>query len=193
MKKFIIGITGASGSIYAIRLTEELLNKGYIIHIVATDNGKKVLHYETGIDFSDWIYSLKNKYKDKIFLDNINDLFSGIASGSFKTDGMIIAPCSMSTLGEISHGMSKNLLGRAADVCLKEKRPLVIVPRETPLNSIHLRNMLTLSEMGVTILPAMPGFYHKPETLDDAVNFVVGKILDCLDIDNNLFKKWRND
>lgn len=191
MKKYIIAITGASGSIYAVKLIEELLKNSYSIHLIVSDNGAKVLEYETGIKLLNFIEDMKEKYGN-ITLEDIDNLFSSVASGSFKTDGMIILPCSMSSLGEIAHGVSKNLIGRAADVCIKEKRPLVIVPRETPLSSIHLKNMLILSESGVTILPAMPGFYHKPESLEDAVNFVVGKILDVLNIENNLFKKWGN-
>lgn len=191
MKKYIIAITGASGSIYALRLIEELLKNGHSIHLIASDNGAKVLEYETGIRLFNFIEGMKEKYGN-ITLEDIDNLFSSVASGSFKTDGMIILPCSMSSLGEIANGVSKNLIGRAADVCIKEKRPLIIVPRETPLSSIHLKNMLILSESGVTILPAMPGFYHKPECLEDVVNFVVGKILDVLNIENNLFKKWGN-
>lgn len=191
MKKYIIAITGASGSIYAVKLIEELLKKNYSIHLIVSDNGAKVLEYETGIKLLAFIEDMKEKYGN-ITLEDINNLFSAVASGSFKTDGMIILPCSMSSLGEIAHGVSKNLIGRAADVCIKEKRPLVIVPRETPLSPIHLKNMLILSESSVTILPAMPGFYHKPESLEDLVNFVVGKILDALNIENNLFKKWGN-
>ncbi|WP_055669338.1 UbiX family flavin prenyltransferase [Desnuesiella massiliensis] len=191
MKKYIIAITGASGSIYAVKLIEELLKNGYSIHLVVSDNGAKVLEYETGIKLLNFIEDMKEKYGN-ITLEDVDNLFSSVASGSFKTDGMIILPCSMSSLGEIAHGVSKNLIGRAADVCIKEKRPLVIVPRETPLSSIHLKNMLILSESGVTILPAMPGFYHKPENLEDVINFVVGKILDTLSIENNLFKKWGN-
>lgn len=191
MKKYIIAITGASGSIYALSLIEELLKNGHSIHLIVSDNGAKVLEYETGVRLFNFIEGMKEKYGN-ITLEDIDNLFSSVASGSFKTDGMIILPCSMSSLGEIAHGVSKNLIGRAADVCIKEKRPLVIVPRETPLSSIHLKNMLILSESGVTILPAMPGFYHKPESLEDVVNFVVGKILDILNIENNLFKKWGN-
>lgn len=129
-------------------------------------------------------------FSNKTIFQDVEDLFAPTASGSFKTDGMIIISCSMSSLGEIANGVSKNLLGRSADVCIKERRKLVIVPRETPLSSIHLKNMLTLSEAGATILPAMPGFYHKPENLEDLIDFMVGKVLDTLNIDNNLFTKW---
>ncbi|MBL4932848.1 MULTISPECIES: UbiX family flavin prenyltransferase [Clostridium] len=191
MKKVLIGITGASGSLYAKRLIEELVQKDIFVYIVASDNGKKVMEYETSINLESWVYSLKEKYKN-IQLEDINNMFSNVASGSYKLDGVIIIPCSMGTLGEISNGISKNLIARAADVALKERRNLIIVPRETPFNTIHLENMLKLSKMGATILPAMPGFYHKPETLEDLVNFVIGKILDYLSIENDLFKKWGN-
>ncbi|MCB2290358.1 UbiX family flavin prenyltransferase [Clostridium sp. CS001] len=189
MKKIVVGITGASGSIYSVRLVEELLKKGIFVHIICTDNGKKVMKFETDLDIDEWIKELGMKY-NHVKLEDINNLFSGIASGSFKFDAMIILPCSMGTLAEISNGLSKNLLCRAADVALKENRKLIIVPRETPLNAIHLDNMLKLSKLGVIMLPAMPGFYHKPESMADLINFVVGKILDSLSIENNLFKKW---
>lgn len=191
MKKIVVGITGASGSIYAIRLIEELLKKEIFVHIICTDTGKKVMKYETSIDIEEWIIDLKEKY-NHVKLEDINNLFSGVASGSYKFDAMIILPCSMGTLAEISMGLAKNLLCRAADVCLKENRKLIIVPRETPLNAIHLENMLKLSRLGVTILPAVPGFYHKPQSIDDLINFVVGKILDSLSIENTLFTKWED-
>ena len=191
MRKIVIGITGASGSIYAVRLIEELLSKGIFVHIICTENGKKVMKFETSLDIHEWVQELKDKYNN-VKLEDINNLFSGVASGSFKFDAMIILPCSMGTLAEISNGLAKNLLCRAADVALKENRKLIIVPRETPLNAIHLENMLKLSKLGVSILPAMPGFYHKPESMDDLINFVVGKILDLLSIENILFKKWED-
>ncbi|KOA18094.1 putative aromatic acid decarboxylase [Clostridium homopropionicum DSM 5847] len=189
MKSIIIGITGASGSIYAIRLIEELLKNNINIYVICTETGRKVVKFETGTDIDEWIGNL-SKASNNIHLEDINNLFSSVASGSFKFDSMIILPCSMGTLAEISNGLAKNLLCRAADVALKENRRLIIVPRETPFNAIHLENMLKLSRLGVTILPAMPGFYHKPKTIEDLINFVVGKILDSLSIENTLFKKW---
>ena len=204
MGSYIVGITGASGSIYGVRLIEELLVTGNDVHIVITDSGKKVIEYETGYHAEAFARHLEingntisgkkgNRNfsnKGKVIFYEIDNLFAAIASGSFKTDGMIVLPCSMSTLAEIANGISKNLLTRAADVCIKEKRKLVIVPRETPLSTIHLKNMLALSETGVTILPAMPGFYHKPQSMEDLINFVVGKVLDTLNIENQLFEKW---
>lgn len=191
MKRIVVGITGASGSIYAIRLIEELLKNDTFVHVICTENGKKVMNFETSIDIDKWVKELQEK-SSSIKLDDISNLFSGVASGSFKFDAMAIVPCSMGTLAEISNGLSKNLLCRAADVALKENRKLIIVPRETPLNAIHLENMLKLSRLGVNILPAMPGFYHKPETMEDLINHIVGKILDSLSIENSLFKKWED-
>ncbi|MDF2530944.1 MAG: UbiX family flavin prenyltransferase [Clostridia bacterium] len=191
MSKYIVGITGASGSIYGIRLIEELLKNRNEVHIIITDSGKKVLKYETDYTVELLIKHLE-EFGSSIKAHDIDDLFAATASGSFKTDGMIILPCSMSTLGEIANGMSKNLLGRSADVCLKERRKLIVVPRETPLNTIHLKNMLSLSEAGAVILPAMPGFYHKPGTIEEVIDFVVGKVMDSLGIENNLFRKWVN-
>lgn len=189
MSRYIVGITGASGSIYGIRLIEELLKRNNEVHLVTTENGKKVVSYELEKSFNE-IVDRFNIYNGNLHIHDDQDLFAPIASGSFKTDGMIILPCSMSTLGEISHGVSKNLLGRAADVCLKEKRRLIIVPREAPLSPIHLKNMLSLSELGVSIIPAMPGFYHRPKTIDDLVNSIIGRIMDGLGIVNDLYLDW---
>ncbi len=213
--KYIVGITGASGSIYGVRLVEELLKTGNQVHIIISESGKKVLKYEmdytdeellkhfqefssgSGSSNSNGNGSGSGKGNDngngsELIVHQIDDLFAATASGSFRTDGMIILPCSMATLGEIANGMSKNLLGRSADVCLKERRKLILMPRETPLSTIHLKNMLSLSEAGAVILPAMPGFYHKPETIEDLIGFVVGKVLDSLGIENDLYKRWGN-
>ena len=191
MKKIVVGITGASGSVYAVRLVEELLGKGIAVHIICTENGKKVMKYETGVDLEQWVQELKQKCSH-VQLEDINNLFAGVASGSYKFDAVVVIPCSMGTLAEISSGLSKNLLCRVADVALKESRKLIIVPRETPLNPIHLENMLKLARLNVTILPAMPGYYHMPQTIQDLIDFVVGKVLDNLCIENSLFEKWGN-
>lgn len=189
MKKVVVGITGASGSIYAKRLIEELALKGYLVHVIATDKGKQVFKYELALDLKQWIQELK---QPNVKLEDNQNLFAGVASGSHGFDAVIVMPCSMGTLAEISHGLSRNLLCRAADVALKEGRKLIIVPRETPFNTIHLENMCRLSKVGATIIPAMPGFYHHPQTLEDLVNFVVGKVLSYLNIDHNLFKTWED-
>lgn len=192
MSKYIVGITGASGSIYALRLIEELLQKGHEIYLISTQNGEKVFNYEMNRTLDSVIESLSH-YKEKVKKLSVDDMFAPVASGSFKTDGMIIVPCSMATLAEIASGLGKNLLTRAADVCIKEKRRLILVPRETPLSSIHLKNMLVLSDAGVTILPAMPAFYQKPGSINDMADFIVGKIFDTLGIENKLFLKWGNN
>lgn len=192
MKRYIVAITGASGSIYALRLLEELCKIPCEVHLVMSSNGSKVFQYETGYTSEQLLEYLKNK-NGTIILHNVDNLFASIASGSFKTHGMVVVPCSMSTLAEMAMGVSKTLLTRAADVALKEKRKLIVVPRETPLSTIHLRNMLSLSETGAVIMPAMPSFYHKPTSLEDIVNSLVGRILDSLEIENNLYNKWGED
>ncbi len=189
MKRIVVGITGASGSIYAKRLIEELLRLDLEIHVIATATAEKVFAYELDLEFKSYMEKLRKQYHQLILEENDN-LFAGIASGSYGFDAMIVMPCSMGTLGEIAYGLSKNLLVRAADVALKEKRPLILVPRETPLNAIHLENMLKLAKMDVSILPAMPGFYHKPKSLEEVIDFVVGKVLDHLGIHHQLFQKW---
>jgi polyprenyl P-hydroxybenzoate and phenylacrylic acid decarboxylases len=162
------------------------------VHLVITDNAREVIQKEIGETTDTIIGELKDTYSN-LKTHDINNMASSIASGYFKTNGMIIMPCSMATLAEIAMGISKNLLGRSADVCLKERRKLIIVPRETPLNNIHLRNMLYLSEAGAEVLPAMPGFYHKPETINDMVDFIVGKVLENLNIKNNLLKNFSEE
>lgn len=189
MARYIVGITGASGSIYGVKLVEELLKSNNEVFLVATSNGKKVLEFELELDFKKWIDKLNEAY-GKLNLCDINDMFSSIASGSFKTDGMVIAPCSMGSLSKISNGITDNLLIRAADVMIKEKRKLILVPRETPLSSLHLKNMIALSDLNVTILPPMPAFYNKPKTIDEIVSNTVGRILSSLNVENNLYSEW---
>lgn len=192
MKRYVVGITGASGSIYGVRLIEELLKDDCEVFLIVSENGKKVLEYENDFIFEKWLEEL-NKSIGKLVLCDINDMFSPIASGTFKTEGMVIAPCSMGTLSKISNGITDNLLIRVADVMIKEKRKLVLVPRETPLNSIHLRNMLELSNLNVTILPPMPAFYHKPKTLNELINITVGRMLTSLSVDNELNRQWSGE
>ncbi|MFT5872356.1 MAG: 4-hydroxy-3-polyprenylbenzoate decarboxylase [Clostridium sp.] len=187
--KYIVGITGASGSIYGVRLIEELVKKDNEIYLVITDNGRKVLEYEMEINFEKWLQNINNN-KGKLQLCLVDDMFSCIASGSFKTDGMVIVPCSMGTLSKISNGTSDNLLIRAADVMIKEKRKLILIPRETPLSSIHLKNMLFLSNLNVMIIPPMPAFYQRPKTIEDIVNITVGRILTSLDVESDLYHEW---
>lgn len=181
--RLIVGISGTSGIIYGIRLLEILKKKDVETHLVLTDVVESILSEETSLSSSD-VKSLATQCYD------VNCLTAPIASGSFRTDGMIVIPCSMKTLSGIAHGYSENLLLRAADVTIKENRRLILVPRETPLSPIHLHNMLELSKIGVTILPAMPAFYHKPKTIDDLVDYVVGKVLDVLRIEHSLYRRW---
>ena len=182
--KIVVGITGASGSIYAVRLLEVLRAAGHEIHAVVTKSGSQVLEYETGIT-----PDALAKMVDRLY--NIDDVGAAIASGSFRVDAMVIVPCSMKTAGCLAAGIADNLLTRAADVALKEGHPLIIVPRETPMHAIHLENLLKLAHTGARILPACPGFYHRPQTLDDLVNMMVGKICDVLGVEHHLFPRWQ--
>ena len=197
MKHLLVGITGASGSIYGLRLTEELLRAGCRVSLLLSESGRQVLNYEAGLNWSA-DHAAKRQQVVAHFdsphvtvLDNL-DLFAAVASGSNPADAMIVIPCSMGTAGRIAAGLSSTLLERAADVMLKERRPLLLVPRETPLHAIHLENLLRLSRAGAVIIPAMPAFYHAPQTLDDLVNFVVGKVLDQLGLPHTLFNRWGN-
>ena len=182
----VIAITGASGVIYGKRLLEVLKDLGVETALIVTDPAKIILDYELGIKEED-IKMLASEY----YLPK--DLTSSINSGSFKFESMVIVPCTMKTLSAIANGYANNAVTRSADVTLKERRKLVIVPRETPLRSVHLENMLKVSKEGGIILPAMPGFYHKPKSNNELVDFIVGKILDVLGIDNNMFERWTGE
>ena len=184
MKKIVVGITGASGSVYAVRLIDVLREQGIEVHTVITDSGQRVLDYECGVTMEELSRRVDVLYPN-------TDVGAAIASGSFRMDAMVVLPCSMKTAGAIAHGVTDDLLTRAADVTLKEGRRLLLVPRETPMHEIHLENLLRLARAGAVIMPAAPGFYHRPETLDDLVNMMVGKILDRLDIEAELFTRWR--
>lgn len=188
MKKIVIGLTGASGSIIFKKLIEALVNK-VEIHIVTSNYGEQVFNFEIGTPINKFIADLNS---DHIHLHNNSNMFASIASGSFEVDGMIIAPCSMGTLAKIANGTGDNLLARAADVTIKEQRRLLLVTREAPLSAIHLENMLNLSKLGVIIFPPNPDFYNKPITIDETVNNMVGRILSYFDINNNLKKVWDN-
>ena len=183
--KLTIAITGASGVIYGKRLLEELHNREIETHLVISQAAKKIIKHELGT-------SEKSLEKLANHVHEIDDWSVPIVSGSFKTDGMVIVPCSMKTLAGIAHGFAENVVLRAADVMLKEKRKLILVPRETPLNSIHLKNMLDLAKQGAHIVPAMPAYYHQPQTVGDLVDFVVGRILDLLDVEHNLYRRWQD-
>ena len=167
--KILLAVSGASGSVYGIRLLELLKKKKVEAHLVVSDGAKKILAHETSHNFEDLSRKADFVYDD-------NNLFSGPASGSFALDGMIIAPCSMKTLSAIANGFSDTLISRAASCCLKEGRKLVLVIRETPLDYAGIKNMLDAKLGGAVILPACPGFYHKPEKIEDLIDFVVGKV-----------------
>jgi 4-hydroxy-3-polyprenylbenzoate decarboxylase len=178
-----VAITGASGVIYGIRMLEVLKKMKVETHLIMSEWGAKNVKIETN-KTAEYVRSLATKcYED-------GNLAAPMSSGSFKTGGMAVMPCSMKTLASIANGFDDSLVSRAAGVCLKEQRKLVLVPRETPLSKIHLDNMSKLADAGAVILPAMPGFYHRPKTMDDLVDHVVGKVLDQFDIDHGLFRRW---
>jgi 4-hydroxy-3-polyprenylbenzoate decarboxylase len=182
-KRLIVGISGASGIIYGVRLLEALKTLPVETHLVMTRTAEVTLAHETRMKVAD-----VRRLADVAY--PISDLAAAISSGSFRTMGMIVAPCSMRSLGEIAHGITSNLLTRAADVVLKERHRLVLVTRETPLHTIHLRNLVTVSELGAIVAPPMPAFYNKPKTLDDVINHTVGRILDLFDLDTGKVKRW---
>jgi flavin prenyltransferase len=177
---FVVALTGCSGMIYGVRLLEAIEGKK---ELIVSEMGKKVLNHETGLELTDL-----SKKADACYDDD--DLFAPPASGSHKFDAMIICPCSQSTLAKIAAGISDTLITRAAAVSLKEGRRLVLVPRETPVNAIMLENELKLARAGAIILPASPAFYHQPTSMDDLINYVVGKILDTVGQEHTLFKRW---
>jgi len=184
--KLIVAITGASGVIYAKRLLEALRGSDVETHLVISRNAEKIIEHELGVTKKE-IENLASHIYD------VDDWESPITSGSFRLDGMVIVPCSMKTLAGIAHGYSDNVILRAADVMLKEGRKLILVPRETPLNVVHLRNMLWLAKQGVHMVPAMPAFYHKPKSIEDLVNYIVGKVLDILGIEHTLYRRWKEN
>jgi 4-hydroxy-3-polyprenylbenzoate decarboxylase len=192
-------VTGASGSAYGMRLIEQLVLAGHDVSVVFTDAGREVTAFELGFDLPvgearvasvALAAFLELPTAERLRVAYPDQLFDAIASGSHRTDAMIVAPCSMGFLASIASGLASDLPERAADVMLKERRPLVLVPRETPLSLIHLRNLTAAAEAGAIIVPAMPAFYSKPQSIDDLVGFVVGKVLDVLDVDHDLFKRW---
>jgi len=194
----VLALTGASGIPYGVRLLEVLLRAQRTVHLTISAAGAEVVwqELERRIDLQN--FSLSDLLGERasivgpgqLHYHHYRDFRAGIASGSFLTGGMIICPCSMGTVAAIAHGLSQNLIHRAADVHLKEKRPLVLVPRETPFNLVQLRNLTTCVEAGATVLPAMPAFYTRPKTLEDMVDFIVGRICDHLGVEHHLFERW---
>lgn len=192
-----LAMTGASGSVYGLRLLQALLNAGRRVHFVISHSARIVLETETELrlpqDSRDCAAALRAHLQvadGELILPSLDDWFSPIASGSNAPGAMVVCPCSGGMLSAVANGASNNLIERAADVMLKERRQLLLVPRETPLSSIHLENMLKLSRMGAVIMPASPGFYHRPTGIDDLVDFMVGRILDHLGVDTEFAPRW---
>lgn len=183
--KIVIGFSGASGIIYGIRLLEVLHSINIQTFLIVSEWAKKNIEIETDKTL-EYVKSLSSINYDNFKLD------ASVSSGSFLHDGMVIVPCSMKSLSSIANGYDDTLISRAASVTLKESRKLILVPRETPLSRIHLENMIKLQDAGAIILPAMPGFYHKPSTIDEIVDHLVGKILDQLKIKHDLFRRWKD-
>jgi 4-hydroxy-3-polyprenylbenzoate decarboxylase len=184
MRRLIVGVSGASGSIYGVRTLRALRSiGGFEVHLVASEQAFRTTELETGVSRAE-LEALAD------VVHGATDLAASISSGSFKTDGMVVIPCSMRSLSAIAYSLNDNLLVRAADVCLKERRRLVLVVRETPLHVNHLRNLVRAAEAGAVILPPVPGTYARPKTLDDVVDHTVGKVLDQFDIEHDLFRRW---
>ena len=181
--KIVVGITGASGAIYGIRLLEELKKQNVETHLMISKWGEKTIACETD-------YSLDEVIGKSDYYYSADNLAASVSSGSFRHDGMVIAPCSMKTLSSIANGYSDNLISRAADACLKERRRLILMIRESPLSLIHIHNMETVTLAGAVVIPPMPSFYNRPETVDDIINHSVSRVLDHLRIDNELTERW---
>jgi 4-hydroxy-3-polyprenylbenzoate decarboxylase len=199
MGTFTVGITGGSGSPYALRVIKALLELEHNVIIVSSKAGKRVLEIESDFLLEGSIQNQLSAWKNQLKLSvnsarltvlEENDYAASIASGSSNSLGMVVVPCSMGSLARIANGISSSLIERAADVMIKEKRKLILVTREAPLSVIHINNMLKLAEIGVEILPASPGFYHKPKTIDDLINFISSRILVRLGVPNNLVPRW---
>jgi 4-hydroxy-3-polyprenylbenzoate decarboxylase len=195
-----VGVTGASGSIYALRTIAALLEKGCRLEVVFSEYGRRLLMDEMGEDvkFGRLVERLTARYgagvlRGSLIVHSNKDLGASLASGSHPCEAMVIVPCSMKTLAGVAHGLSRSLIERAADVMLKERRRLVLVPRETPMSLPQLRNMVAAAEAGAMILPAMPAFYQQPKTIDDLADFIAGKILSALEFDHQLFTPWKGE
>lgn len=196
-KKITLAITGASGSVYALRLLECLVAANYQVYLLCSSAARVVFDTEVGLKLpssptaaSDLLNKKFQAKAEQIIVFGKEQWFSPVASGSAAPKTMVVCPCSTGTLAAISQGMSDNLIERAADVVIKERGHLILVPRETPYSTIHLQNMLSLSQMGVTIMPASPGFYHQPESINDLVDFMVGRLLDHLSIEQKIMPRW---
>lgn len=186
-KKLIVGVTGASGAMLGQRLVRAVLDGGHEVHLIMSESAREVFAQELNI-----ADPIKHFGRTKhLTVYEPGDMSARVSSGSARFDAMVIVPCSLSSVAAIAHGITMNLIHRAASVCIKEKRPLLLVPRESPLSPIHLRNLLVLSEIGVHILPATTAFYHRPRTVEDMADFTVARALDLLGIENALIKRWK--
>lgn len=181
--KLLVSVTGASGIIYGVRLLEVLRNSQHHVSLIMSDWARETLSLETKVPL-DYVLSLA----DRVY--NANDLAAAVSSGSYGIDATVVVPCSMKTLAGIAHGFSDNLIVRTADVALKERKPLLLMVRETPLSLIHLKNMTAVTEAGGILVPPMPAFYHKPTTIEEIIDQSVGKLLDLLKIEHQLFQRW---
>ncbi len=189
----VLAMTGASGAPYAVRLLQVLCRAGQTVHLTISTSGAQVLREETGLTVALNRFdpdSFGDLGPGRVIYHHQGDFTAGIASGSFRTAGMVISPCSMSTLAGVAHGITTNLVTRAADVHLKERRKLILVPRETPLSLVHLENMAAVTRAGAIVLPAMPGWYHRPTSLEDLIDFVVARICDQLGVEVDLIARW---
>lgn len=185
----VVAITGASGALYAQRLIQSLVTSGVNVHLVISPLGRRLLHDELGMETPD-LEALAGTDKHSVTLYNYNDVGAKLASGSFLHDGMVIVPCSGNTLAEVAHGLGDNLICRAASVCLKERRKLIIVHREMPLSPIDVNNYKVLSDAGVILAPANPGFYLNPTSLGEIIDFVAGKLMDLLGVPHKMDTRW---
>lgn len=193
-RPIVVAITGASGAPYAVRLLQSLLGARQPVQLIVSSHGLRLLETELGIGSLDALRTAVGGDWDRfVTVFDDSDRGAAPASGSALSAGMVICPCSMGTLSAIAQGSSRSLVERAADVALKERRPLILVPRETPLSAIHLENMLRVTRAGAVVMPAAPGFYHRPTTIDDLVNFVVARVLDHLGVEQDLMARWGGD
>ena len=200
MKKYILGISGGSGGLYSISVLKGIVNAGHKCYLVTSKPGRRILSLETDTKLSGNADKDKkiliekfNFNEDLLEVIDENDVGASIASGSFRTSGMAIVPCSTGSLGSLANGISRGLIERAADVCLKERRKLIIVPRETPYSLIHLENMTKLTRAGAVILPASPGFYNLPKKIDDLIDLISSRVLEKLDIEPENLKEWKGE
>ncbi len=195
---FVLAITGASGSIYGLRLLQYLLEAGQPVDLLVSQAACQVMREEMDLQLAgdlkaDLLAYLELPPGSPVTLHRLNDYGAPVASGSYRTCGMAVVPCSLGTLGALAHGLTENLIHRAAAVSLKERRPLLVLVREMPFGHIQLKNMLTLSEAGAVVACASPGFYHRPQTISDQIDFVVGRVLDQFGFDHSLFKRWKEE